>query len=167
MARFSYILKSLQPMLLQLRLSLFKVKFFWRYAAVGFLVFAATHTIHAALTPVDAYLAIEIDGKSYGQVDSVDGLPSKWNLASSHKAHQVTLKRGFLTQPSLSLWAKNSLARRTTFETVELIERSSQGRVLQRWTLKACQPLSWSVETDELSLGGYHEVVKLAVQQIY
>lgn len=167
MARFTYIVKSLQLMLWKLRLSLLKAKFFWRYVAVTFLVLAATHSIHAALTPVEAHMAIEIDGKNYGQVDNVVGLPSKWNIVPSEKAHQVTLKRGFLTQPSLSLWAKNSLARRTTFETVELVERTSQGRVLQRWTLKACQPLSWSVETDEKNLGGYHEVVKLAVQQIY
>ena len=126
-----------------------------------------THTIYGALSPIESHYAVEIEGSDYGRVDEVRGLPSKWKITGKDNVQEIVLKRSFLTQPSLSQWAKNSLTNRANLKTVELIERTDSGRVLNRWTLKSCQPLSWSVETQDITLGGYHEVVKLAVQEIY
>lgn len=112
---------------------------------------------------------IEIDGVDYGPFDEINGLDQFIDgLPASAGQHfvKVSLKREFVTSPSLYLWAKYQTSRKFGLKDISLITTDEQGNVVGRKILRLCQPLSWTVESANPSLGGYNEQVDIAVQQL-
>lgn len=114
---------------------------------------------------------VEIDGVEYGAFDQVEGLVGNPELQSSDtmgavRHRKVSLQRDFVTNPSLYLWAKSVMEERSGLKDVQLVLENRDGEVLSRYVLKLCQPLSWSLEAANPALGGFHEKVDLAVQDI-
>ena len=138
--------------------------------AVGAL---AVVVLSAAQLPAGLYVestntSVEIDGVNYGTFNAISGLNLS-NLAKTEKSDshvKVTLKRDFVTDQSLYKWALNISKQRQGLKDVHLVKRNESGEVVSRYVLKLCQPLSWTVEAANPALGGFHETVELAVQNI-
>ena len=125
----------------------------------------------------DAQTHIEIDGVNFGVFDRIEGL-SEADLAvkdtsksqekqRTPKAYRrITLKRDFVTDPSLYLWAKNIMHGRSDLKDVHVVVENREGKELSRYVLRFCQPLSWTVEAANPALGGFHEKIDFAVQEI-
>lgn len=114
---------------------------------------------------------VEIDGVNYGSFDNIDGLTAthaapSGETADSPSFRKVTFKRDFVTDPSLYLWAKNVTHGRSDLKDVHVVTQSRDGEELSRYVLKFCQPLSWTVEAANPALGGFHETIDIAVQEI-
>jgi len=112
---------------------------------------------------------VEIDGVAYGAFDNVAGLGADGQARidfGSRSYTRVTLKRDFVTDPSLYLWAKNVSRERGGLRDVELVMENREGEELARYVLRLAQPLSWSVEAANPATGGFHETVDLAVHDI-
>ena len=114
---------------------------------------------------------VMIDGVEYGAFDEVEGLVGDQGLQSSDtmgavRHRKITLQRDFVTNPSLYIWAKNVMEERSGLKDVQLVLENRDGEILSRYVLKLCQPLSWSLEAANPALGGFHEKVDLAVQDI-
>src|SRR5690606_13808733 len=117
------------------------------------------------------HTSVEIDGVNYGTFNEVTGLElgSSKSTATDKTAAgftRVSLRRDFVTDPSLYLWARNMSKQRQGLKDVHLVKRNDAGEVLSRYVLKLCQPLSWTVEAANPALGGFHETVDLAVQDV-
>lgn len=106
---------------------------------------------------------IEIDGVNYGliEVSSLRDLTS--NQPKEEAFTKVSLKRDFVTEPSLYLWALKKAQNRTQLTHVSIITQTKDGVKIARYELNNCKPLSWTVETAE---GGFHERIELAVPEI-
>ncbi len=110
---------------------------------------------------------IEIDGVNYGAFDAVDGLSGQIKVeGDSGELTRVTFRRDFVADPSLFLWAKNTMHERTELKDVHVITKNRDGSEANHFVLRLCQPLSLSVEAANPALGGYHEKVDMAVQEI-
>ncbi len=109
---------------------------------------------------------VEIDGVKYGAFDYVTNLEPLAQQGTTKGSMKVTLKRDFVTDPSLYLWAKNTVHGRTDLKSVYVVMETPEGEEISRYTLKFVQPLSWTVEAANPALGGFHEQIELAVQQI-
>jgi hypothetical protein len=113
---------------------------------------------------------IEIDGIDYGTFDQVDELKALQERigdnATSDSLRRITLKRDFVTDPSLYLWAKNMMRSRSDLKDVHVVVENREGEEISRYTLKYCQPISWTVEAANPALGGFHEKIDLTVQEI-
>jgi hypothetical protein len=130
---------------------------------------AATRISTAGFTAEDVRTHVEIDGIDYGTFDRVDGLKevgSGSGDAGDASFHKITLKRDFVTDPSLYLWAKNIMHGRSDLKDVHIVMEDRDGEEISRYVLRFCQPLSWSVEAANPALGGFHEKIDLAVQEI-
>src|SRR5688500_10487007 len=130
----------------------------------------ATQMSPAGFSSQDTRTHVEIDGVNYGSFDQVDGIEDL-NSSSSEQVtpagyKRVTLKRDFVTDPSLYLWAKNIMRGRSDLKDVHVVVENREGEELSRYVLKFCQPLSWTVEAANPALGGFHETIDLAVQEI-
>lgn len=115
------------------------------------------------------YTFVEIDGIQYGQFDHVDGLGYEdYQEISTNQGNlrRVTLTRDFITDPSMYLWAKNIMKSRTELKDIHVVVENSDGEELTRYVLKHCQPISWTVEAANPALGGFHEKIDLAVQEV-
>ena len=134
----------------------------------------ATKISPAGFTQDDVMAHVEIDGVNYGAFDHIDGLASEHTYggalpgAATHppQYRKVTLRRDFVTDPSLYIWAKNTMRARSELKNVHVVIENSEGEELSRYILKYCQPLSWTVEAANPALGGFHEKIDLAVQEI-
>lgn len=127
-------------------------------------VLVLSHIAPAGLPQHLRNFQVEIDGVDYGVFDRVGGI-ERISVAGGEQGYfEVTLERHFVAHPSLSLWAKRQRARRTLVSDIELW--ANDAGTTQRYLLRRCQPLSWSVEATNTASGGYHETVVLAVQQI-
>jgi len=84
----------------------------------------------------------------------------------SGELNKVTFKRDFVADPSLFLWAKNTMHERTELKDIHIVTKNRDGSEVNRVVLRMCQPLSLSVEAANPALGGYHEKVDMAVQDI-
>jgi hypothetical protein len=71
-----------------------------------------------------------------------------------------------VTDPSLYLWAKNIMHGRSDLKDVHVVMETRDGQEVSRYVLKYCQPLTWTVEAANPALGGFHEKISLAVQEI-
>ncbi len=127
-------------------------------------------SIKAALKPPVLTTYIEIDGVDYGPFDAIEGVEKfardGFPLAAGSSFETVRLSREFVTHPSLYLWAKNQTSRKFGPKDIHLITENEEGYVVSRKVLQLCQPLSWSVESSNPSLGGFNEAVDLAVQKV-
>lgn len=129
----------------------------------------ATKISTAGFTTDDVRTHVEIDGIDYGSFDRVDGLKELEGSGSDDAGasfHKITLKRDFVTDPSLYLWAKNIMHGRSDLKDVHIVMENRDGEEISRYVLRYCQPLSWSVEAANPALGGFHEKIDLAVQEI-
>lgn len=107
---------------------------------------------------------VEIAGVDYGVFDRIGGI-EQVNVSGGGQGYfEITLERHFVAHPSLSFWAKRQRASHMQGSDIALSVQED-GNV-QRYLLKYCQPLSWSVEVANTVSGGYHETVVLAVQAI-
>ena len=137
------------------------------FFAVGLALFLASG-VSARFTPVQTVAHVEIGGVSYGAFKAIR------DIGDFTGAHQpgdgsftrVSLRRDFVTDPSLALWAKNTSASRSGLSDIRLIMRTPDGKEVSGYTLKLCKPLSWSIEAAGPSTGGFNEQVDLAVQEI-
>jgi len=121
----------------------------------------------AGFSSQDLRTHVEIDGVNYGAFDHIDGLTPDANRAADGASfHKVTFRRDFVTDPSLYLWAKNVMHGRTDLKDVQVVVSTRDGQELNRYVLKMCQPLSWTVEAANPALGGFHEKIDMAVQEI-
>lgn len=121
----------------------------------------------AGYSTQDLRTHVEIDGVNYGNFDQVEGLkaqPLSKDFVGNFR--RITLKRDFVTDPSLYLWAKNMMRSRSDLKDVNIVVENRDGEELSRYVLKYCQPLSWTVEAANPALGGFHEKIDLAVQEI-
>ncbi len=127
-------------------------------------------SIKAALKPPVLTTYVEIDGVDFGPFDAIEGLDKfardGFPLAEGSSFEAIHLTREFVTHPSLYLWAKNQTSRKYGPKDIHLITQNEDGAVVSRKVLQLCQPLSWSVESSNPSLGGFNESVDLAVQKI-
>lgn len=133
--------------------------------------FAITKMSTAGFSKRDVKTRLEIDGVNYGTFDKIDGLSEVGQKASATTAngasfHKVSFQRDFVTDPSLYLWAKNVMHGRTELKDVHVVVASKDGEELSRYVLKLCKPLAWSVEAANPALGGFHETIDIAVQDI-
>lgn len=123
----------------------------------------------AGYSEQDLRTYIEIDGVNYGSFDQIDDLKDQAKnnkFANNETFRRITLKRDFVTDPSLYLWAKNMMRSRADLKDINVVVESRDGEELSRYVLKYCQPLSWTVEAANPALGGFHEKIDLAVQEI-
>ncbi len=110
---------------------------------------------------------IEIDGIDYGIINEVQNLRDLTLTQGKNETFtRVSLKRDFVTEPSLYLWAHKNAQNRATLNHVNIITQTKDGYKIARYELKNCKPLSWTVETADPTQGGFHEKIDLAVQEI-
>ena len=122
----------------------------------------------AGFTGRETHSHVEIDGINYGTFDMIEGLtdvPAE-GTGSENTVHKVTFRRDFVTDPSLYLWAKNVMHGRSDLKDVNVVIRDRDGEEVSRYVLRMCQPLSWTVEAANPALGGFHEKIDMAVQEI-
>ena len=111
-----------------------------------------------------ASTVVEIDGIQYGVVEKVNGLQA---ASSTEPFIRVVLHRDFVTSPSLYHWARHDFPRRGDLIDIHLLVQGGHDEELaSRYTLKNCKPLSWTVGAADLSVGGFHERIELAVQEV-
>jgi hypothetical protein len=134
-------------------------------AALFALIFFGRN-LPAGFTPEDTYISIEIDGVDYGRFAEIEGIEGVVESSNPDEYSTVTLRRDFVTDPSLYLWAKNAVANRIGVRDVHVVRRAADGRELERSVLRLCQPLSWTVEAAGPGVGGFHESVELAVREV-
>ncbi len=134
------------------------------------LMVALASSIKAALKAPVLTTYVEIDGIDFGPFDNIEGIEKfardGFPIAAGASFETIRLSREFVTQPSLYLWAKNQTSRKFGPKDIHIITENEEGYVVSRKVLQLCQPLSWSVEASNPSLGGFNEAVDLAVQKI-
>ncbi len=142
------------------------------FALTGLLIglFCLGNSIKAALKPNSLTTYVEIEGIDYGPFDTIEGLEKfardGFPVSARSSFETIRLSREFVTQPSLYLWAKNQTSRKFGPKDIHLVTENEDGIVISRKVLQLCQPLSWSVESSNPSLGGFNETVDLAVQKV-
>ena len=147
-----------------------KIKLLIGLLATLLATFFIKKQVQAALYTPITVTKIEIDGTNYGSVDDIsgiqnfseDGFPMD-NLRSHEK---ISISREFVTEPSLYLWAKRRMKRKSDPKDIHLVVEDEDGNVISRKVLQLCQPLSWSMESTNSSLGGFNETIDIAVQKI-
>jgi hypothetical protein len=141
--------------------------------AVGILLSAFTASmlsrrLSAGFVGSELTTHVEIDGEYYGTFDQIKGLKdlsfSKSNEDGEHSI--ISLNRDFVTDPSLYRWAGETNRSRAGLKDVHLVMKDASGTEVSRYVLKLCKPLSWTLEAADPTLGGFHEKVDLAVQEI-
>jgi len=127
-----------------------------------------TSGVSARYTPPQTTTHVEIDGVDFGAFDHINDLRD----LTVEKRHgdesftRVSLKRDFVTDPSLYYWAKKTSETRSGLTDINLVMKGTDGREVSRYTLRLCKPLSWSLEASGPATGGFYEKVDFAVQEI-
>jgi hypothetical protein len=141
------------------------ISFFLGLAVVGTLtVVALTKNIRAGFEPTDYNVHVEVGNIEFGSFDEIKGLEDLTSQNNTHK--RIVLKRNFVTDPSFYLWARGVSEDHQGPKNIQLVYKDSSGTEVSRLTLKASQPLAWTVEAADPSLGGFHERIELAVQKV-
>lgn len=149
-----------------------RLRYVLRFALVSALfapVIIMTKISPAAFTKQEVLTHVEIDGVNYGAFDQIEGLGEFHDESSTKNTpsfRKVSFKRDFVTDPSLYLWAKNVMHGRADLKDVHVVVENREGEEMSRYVLKFCQPLSWTVEAANPALGGFHETIDIAVQEI-
>jgi hypothetical protein len=128
--------------------------------------FILTKISQAGFSKHELKTHVEIDGVDYGTFDFVTDLEPLALVETRDTFQKVTLKRDFVTDPSLYLWAKNMMRSRSDLKSIHIVKENLDGEEVSRYVLKFVQPLSWTVEAANPALGGFHEKIDLAVQEI-
>ncbi len=133
------------------------------------LFFATAKGLAARLIAPTTETYVEIDGVGYGVFSDINHLEDL--LDSKDKTREpaftrVHLRRDFVTDPSLSLWAKEASHVGASLKDIRLTVKTKDGYEVARYVLKYCKPLSWTMESADPSQGGFHEKIELAVQEI-
>lgn len=141
------------------------ISFLIGLAIVGTITVAAlTKHIRAGFEPTNYNVHVEVGNIEFGSFDEIKGLE---NLHSNNNTHKrIVLKRNFVTDPSFYLWARDVSEEHLGPKNIELVYKDDQGNEVSRVTLRASQPLAWTVEAADPSLGGFHERIELAVQKV-
>ena len=153
---------------------MYRNKFILRVALllvpVSLLLSTSSDQIKAAFYNPVVTTYVEIDGINYGPFDNIEGLDlfaeDGYPSIDGDSYETIRLSREFVTDPSLYLWAKNRMQRKMGLQDIHLITEDEQGNVVSHKVLQLCQPLSWSVESTNPSLGGFNETIDFAVQKI-
>lgn len=128
-------------------------------------VISSAKQLTASFSNVETVTHVEIGGIDFGVFESIEGLNTAKSSSTSDFT-KISFKRDFVTDPSLYLWAKNNVNSRDGLKDVHLVKKTENGEIVERMILKLSHPLSWSVESANSSLGGFHETVEIAVQTI-
>ena len=123
-----------------------------------------TKNIKAGFEPSDLNVHVMVGDVEFGSFDEVKGLDQISSDPMSRK--RIVLKRNFVTDPSFYIWARGVAEEHQGPKNVKLVYKDSSGNEVSRLTLKASQPLAWTVEAADPSLGGFHERIELAVQKV-
>ncbi len=129
-------------------------------------VFAAAKNLPASFYTSNNRMQIEIEGVNYVTFDPIKIPRFDDNDANTVEGARVLLRRDFVTDPSLYLWAKKLMTRRSALKDIHLVTINEDGEEVSRKILKLCQPLSWTVEAADPALGGFHETIELAIQDV-
>lgn len=140
-------------------------------AAACLVVVLSSSQIKAAFSPPPSLTTfVEIDGVRYGAFDRIEGLEHYSNDGypdtEGTRYRKISLSREFVTDPSLYLWAKNRMQKKMGLKDIHLITEDDSGQRVSHTVLQLCQPLSWSVESSNPSLGGFNEAIDFAVQKV-
>ena len=134
------------------------------------LLFVATNKLPAGFTTPNLETHIEINGIDYGPFDKIKGLEQfslqGWPLEKNQSYAIIEVSREFVTDPSLYLWAKNRMSRKSSPQNIYLVKKDEDGKTTSQQVLELCQPLSWTVEATNPSIGGFNETINIAVQKI-
>ena len=126
--------------------------------------------VQAALYNPVTVTKIEIDGTNYGSIDKITGIQKfstdGFPVNNKHSHEKISISREFVTEPSLYLWAKKRMKRKSDPKDIHLVVEDENGNVIKRQVLQLCQPLSWSMESTNSSLGGFNETIDIAVQKV-
>lgn len=117
----------------------------------------------------DARMHVVIDGLDYGPFDTVAGLPETGDdraVQADGRPWRVTLTRSFVTDPSLYHWARSFTRRKIESREIQLVGADGDSGAVRRLVLRSCQPMTWTVESSDSLVGGFHETVELAAQEI-
>lgn len=131
---------------------------------IAVLPFVITQLSPASFSTGKLSAHVEIDGVNFGKLDNVEQFEKL--QPSEHALSRIVLQREFVTDPSLYLWAKNTSRDRTKPQDVHIVIEDNDGEKVSHYVLKYAQPLSWTVEAANPSLGGFHEEIELAVQGV-
>ena len=146
------------------------VRAFVIMALMGPILFVAARNLPAGYSSETLKVRVEIDGIDFGAFDRIAGLDNFDHdgrpIAETSTYSRITLTRDFVTDPSLYLWAKNRMSRKFGPKDIQLVTEDDEGNIVETTTLRMCQPLSWTVEAANPSLGGFNETIDLAVQEI-
>lgn len=125
--------------------------------------------LKAKLQPLQTTTYVRIDGKSYGTLSGIKEFKDLhvYRQYPNDSFSRVSIERGFVTEPSLYLWAKQSVADRHGLKNIEIaIVNSSNGLPISTFILRGSKPLHWTLEATEPTSGGFHEKLEFAVQEI-
>ena len=143
------------------------VKYIFRACLVllPMLQLVSTEPLPAGFSTASQRMHVEIDGIDFGTFDRVKNIE---HLAANDlgTTTKITLNRDFVTDRSLYSWTTAAMQSHLGPKDIHLVMLDNDGDEVERYVLKYCQPLSWSVEAANPSIGGYHERVEFAVQSI-
>ncbi len=117
----------------------------------------------------DLFTHLEIGDQDYGRFDYVeihDFVPKDELLLSGSFIPTIHLKRNFITEKSVYQWALEYFSNRLEPQNITLIQKKRDGYEVARFLLKLSKPLSWSIESNYLNIGGFHEEVEISTQEI-
>lgn len=154
-----------------------KILRFGMMAGLLTVLIISAQPLPASFTTGSTRMHVVIDGIDFGAFDKVPGLDSMVtnDRSSDHNGnsgkaqsefHKITFKRDFVTDKSLYLWAANAKETPGGIRDIQLVMKNTAGQETSRYVLKFCQPMAWSVEAANPALGGFHESVAFAVQNI-
>ncbi|MEZ4741204.1 MAG: hypothetical protein R3B45_01955 [Bdellovibrionota bacterium] len=136
--------------------------------SISFVIASLTEQLAASYSEDTQIIQVEIDGISFGNFNKINNIKDLTSSMDSRFGDYtvITLNRDFVADPSLYQWAKKTVYDREGLKDIHLVTRTPQGEEVSRYVLKLCRPLSWSLEAADPTLGGFHEKVKIAVQEI-
>lgn len=105
---------------------------------------------------------VKVGDINFGAFDDIKGLDDENRLSTN----KLVFKRNFVTEPSFYLWARDTAKEHTPSHEVELVYEDKEGNIVKRLGLVNSQPIAWAVEASDPTLGGFHERIELAVQQV-
>lgn len=135
---------------------------------IGGILFTFEKRLRAKFEPIETIAHIQIDGQYFGTIDQISELRDL-HIYKQHPDEnftRVSLKRDFVTDPSLYFWAKRSFETREGLKDIKLVMKTKDGHEISEYVLKKSKPLQWTLEAADPAVGGFHERIEFAVQEI-
>ena len=126
----------------------------------------ATERLPANFNSKVTAMVVEIDGVSFGSFSPVKEIDQLVGSKLSTEAGRIELSRDFVTDPSLYLWANTLMKTSAGLKDLTLISENADGVEISRHVLQMSQPVAWTIEASNPEVGGLHEKVEFAVQNI-